>query len=241
MVYIYGYLPALFQNGVLPEPYLSNFYKLVRGVRLICRHHCTLLDLQDAHKCFVDFLNQFEEIYVQRKVSRMHFIRQCMHTLWHLAPETNRLGPTGIYAQWTMERAIGILGGEIRLHSNPYSNLAQIGIEQCTVNVLCSRFPELDNSSKPLPQTAIPLDHGFSLLHPHEATPSTMKPSEQQAYSSFASKMGCGSLAVVEAIHRHARLCLPNGQTVRSAWREDERLDSRTNRMVKVSRLNSGG
>jgi hypothetical protein len=102
MVYIYGYLPALLQ-GFLPDSYLSNFLKPVRGVRLICQYSPTLVDVQEAHKFFIEFLNKFEDIYVQRKIFCMHFVHQCMHTLWHLATEAVHLGPLCIYAQWMME------------------------------------------------------------------------------------------------------------------------------------------
>ncbi|KAJ3563020.1 hypothetical protein NP233_g9211 [Leucocoprinus birnbaumii] len=88
MVYLYGYLPALLE-GILPSPYLNNFYKLVRGVCLVSQRAPTERDLKEAHQCFIQFLNGFEELYIQRKISRMHFVRQCLHTLWHLAPETN--------------------------------------------------------------------------------------------------------------------------------------------------------
>ncbi|KXN91900.1 hypothetical protein AN958_11202 [Leucoagaricus sp. SymC.cos] len=185
MVYVYGYLPALLE-GILPTPYLTNFYKLVRGVRLISQHKPSLRDLHEAHQCFISFLEMFETLYVQRKMTRMHFVRQCLHTLWHLAPETNRLGPPGIFAQWTMERLIGLLGQEIRLHSNPYTNLTEISIERCMVNALLARYPQLDTSTSSLPHTAILLENNYVLLHPHEKPLFEVdEPAEQAAYQEY--------------------------------------------------------
>ncbi|KXN83533.1 hypothetical protein AN958_01264 [Leucoagaricus sp. SymC.cos] len=69
-------------------------------------------------------------------MTQIHFVCQGLYTLWHLAPETNQLGPSGIFAQWTIEHFIGLLGQEICLHSNPYTNLSEISIEHYMVNAL---------------------------------------------------------------------------------------------------------
>ena len=41
-----------------------------------------------------------------------------------MAPETVRLGPYVIFAQWVMERLIGELAKELRQPSNPWGNIA---------------------------------------------------------------------------------------------------------------------
>ncbi|KAJ3568166.1 hypothetical protein NP233_g5898 [Leucocoprinus birnbaumii] len=185
MVYLYGYLPALLE-GILPSPYLNNSYKLVQGVRLVSQRAPTERDLKEAHQCSIQFLNGFEELYVQQKISRMHFVCQCLHTLWHLAPETNRLGPAGIYAQWTMEHLIGLLSHELCLHSNPYANLMEIGIEHCVVNALFCKYPTFDRSDSSLPHTACPLKDGYVLLHPHERKPFQISQTkEHEAYLQY--------------------------------------------------------
>jgi hypothetical protein len=104
----------------------------------------------------------------------MHFVHQCLHTLWHLVPKTRRLGPAGIYAQWTMEHLIGLLGQDIQLHSNPYANLREIAIQQCVVNSLYACYPTLDPTKPVLPHTAQPLEKNYFLLHPHETLPFKM-------------------------------------------------------------------
>ncbi|XP_006460471.1 hypothetical protein AGABI2DRAFT_220514, partial [Agaricus bisporus var. bisporus H97] len=232
IVYLYGYLPALLED-LLPPAYLQNFYYLVRGVRLVSQRGPSFQDLEEAHGCFISFLNGFETLYVQRKVSRMHFARQCLHTLWHLAPETRRLGPPGIYAQWTMERLIGLLGQDLRLHSNPYANLREIAIQRCTVNSLYARYPTMDPTKSTLPHTARPLENNYFLLHPHEVSPFRMQNVlETETFIKYLRHHNLDPSGVV--CTRHARLRLPNGQTARTAWKEDQRAESRTNRMVKL-------
>lgn len=223
--YFYGYLPGLLR-GVLPERYLHNFYKLVRGVRIILQRTSTFEELKEAHFLFIDFLQEFEELYVQRKIARMHFVRQCMHVLWHLVPETFQFGPPRNYAQWTIERTIGNLGQEIRLHSNPYANLSKRAVLRATFGALFIKFPELENSPLTLPRGAISLDDSYYLLHKRDKKPYFPEDAELTALTEVG--------ILHHGIIRSARLLLPNGQRARSAWKEDLIKDPRISRMVKV-------
>jgi hypothetical protein len=55
----------------------------------------------------------------------------CLHTLLHAAPETTRVGPGTYLTQFTMERAIGDLGGDIQQPSNIYGNF----VPDCTPSI----------------------------------------------------------------------------------------------------------
>jgi hypothetical protein len=87
LIYIYALGPALFY-GVLPEKYWMNFCKLVYGMRIILQHEIRANDLAKAHSALLDFCIEFEVLYCQRHPERIHFIRQSIHALTHLAPET---------------------------------------------------------------------------------------------------------------------------------------------------------
>ncbi|EDR02846.1 uncharacterized protein LACBIDRAFT_307985 [Laccaria bicolor S238N-H82] len=97
-------------------------------MRILQQHSITKSELQDAHVHLKMFHREFEEIYVQRREDRIHFVRPCLHALLHMASETVRVGPCPLYSTWTMERVIGDLGGEIRQPSNPYKNLSERGL-----------------------------------------------------------------------------------------------------------------
>jgi hypothetical protein len=56
-------------------------------------------------------------------MSRLHFVRPCIHALVHLVLKHFRIGSLTEVSQWTMKCTIGNLGEEIRLHSDPYANL----------------------------------------------------------------------------------------------------------------------
>ena len=140
--YLYGLGPTLFRP-LLPEKYWKNFCKLVSGVRLLQRHRILRAELLEGHCTLLDFVCEFEDLYYQRMESRIHFVRQSIHMLTHMAPETIRAGPLLCYAQWTLETAIGNLGREIRQDRDLYANLTQRAVLRAQVNSLRARFPEV--------------------------------------------------------------------------------------------------
>jgi hypothetical protein len=127
LLYLYGLGPGLLY-GILPDVYYSNYCKLVYGMRLMNQHNISQDNVHDAYLALVSFAQEFEEIYCQRLVTWIHFVRPCLHSLVHLPHEVIHLGPPLCSSQWTLERTIGNLGEEIKQHSNPFANLSQQGI-----------------------------------------------------------------------------------------------------------------
>jgi hypothetical protein len=112
-LYIFGLGPGFFR-GILPKKYWRNLCKLVHAARILIQRRITGKQVREAHTFLIWFVEEYENLYYQRRVDRLHFCRPWLHTLLHTAPEILRIGP-GIYdSQYTMERAIGDLGGEIR-------------------------------------------------------------------------------------------------------------------------------
>ncbi|KAG6807256.1 hypothetical protein H0H92_008224, partial [Tricholoma furcatifolium] len=134
-LYIYVLGPGLFYN-LLPPPYYENLCDLVAGVRILNQHKISIEQLQEASAAFSRFALGFEHLYYQRQTQRIHFVRQSIHAIWHLAYEVTRLGPPICCSQWTMERTIGNLVRELRQPSNPYANLAQRSLLRCQINAL---------------------------------------------------------------------------------------------------------
>jgi hypothetical protein len=121
-----------------------------------------------------------------------------------------------------MERTIGNLGEEIRLHSDPYANLSQRVIERACTNALYALAPDLFRVTGKLPSSACDVGDNYVLLGPrehHEMDATTL-----EAFTRFSDlyrwriKNG-DSLS----IDRFARLLLPNGQIARSWWHEKKR------------------
>lgn len=234
LMYVFGLGPAVF-FGVLPDKYWSNFCKLVFAIRCLSQRQLTSQDIRDVHVALTEFVEDFELLYYQRNPNRLHFVRQSIHLLLHLAHETVRMGPLCLTTQWTMERFIGDLGSQIRQHSNYFANLNERCLRRCRVNSLKAMFPVLD-PPKPLPHGSIELENGYILLRAQDQKHYTLNPAEMAAMKTYLSEYGAYSIEREhKTVIRLARLRLPNGQTARSAWKElVSRRSPRNARMVKV-------
>ena len=218
LLYIYGLGPGIFY-GVLPDKYYRHFCKLVFGIRTIYQRSVSIASLQKADFALREFVIQFEELYYQRKIDRIHFVRQCLHSLTHLASETFRCGPLSGCAQWCMENAVGSFGREVRSHSNPFTNIANRGVLRAQINALKAKIPDLEPEPT-LPRGAFPFGDGHALLR---ATDLTRRPvSDREAEAIRASRIPDNSNQPPGSISicRWARLLLPNGQVSRCAWKE---------------------
>lgn len=235
LLYLYGLAPALLY-GVLPEPYYSHFCKLVRAIRIIQQRRILADDLLLAGNLLQSFVQDFEALYYQGRVDRLHFCRQSIHALLHLAPEVTRIGPPICSSQWTMERTIGNLGEEIRQPSNPYANLSQRGLLRCQVNALKAMIPDLDPPPPALPRGAIDLGQAYALLRAQDRYARLMRPQEADALLRYLGGVTAGSGNWCPKVTRWARLQLPNGQVARSRWKESLKPlgKLRTARNVKV-------
>jgi len=49
--------------------------------------------LQRGHRLLCEFVQEFEQLYYQCRADQIHFVRQSIHLLTHLASEIIRIGP----------------------------------------------------------------------------------------------------------------------------------------------------
>jgi hypothetical protein len=235
LYYLYGEGPGVFFN-VLPQPYYSHFCKLVRGIRIIYQRRISREQLDLAHKLLLEWCVEFEHLYCQRKPERLHFVRQCVHSLTHLARETHRLGPLSLSAQWTMERVIGVLGSRLWQPSNPFANLAAQAQKMAHTNAMVAMWPSFEKTPSD-PRGSVRLGNGYLLLGPREDSgPHYISPAEETALDIFCASRQNGEDVDRRSVHRWGRLRLPTEQTARSRWKETERCSNmaRTDRNVKV-------
>jgi hypothetical protein len=226
-LYLFGLGPALFRI-VLPKEYWQHFCKLVHAVRIITQRQISQAQVREAHYYLTQFVEGYEHMYYQRRMDRLHFCRPCIHALLHAAPEITRVGPGAYLTQFTMERAIGDLGGDIRQPSNIYGNLCQIALRQSQVNALKTLCPELDPTANPsLPAYSIDIGNGYIFLRPRDRRPFNLSGAAcEKVYDTISSTK----------IRRWGRLRLPNGQVARSRYKEDRstRSNQRISRNIKV-------
>ena len=185
LYYIYGQGPGVF-FGVLPEPYYSHFCKLVRAIRLIYQRTISRQQLIEAHTLLLQWCSDFELLYYQRNPDRLHFVRQCVHSLTHLAKESYRLGPLSLSSQWTMERVIGYLGSLLRQPSNVFRHLAAQSRRLAYVNALTAMWPAFQVEEN-IPRGSNDIGDGYLLLGPKDTVPHHLSDTERTALSGFYS------------------------------------------------------
>jgi hypothetical protein len=225
--YLFGLGPGFF-HAILPTKYWRSYCKLVHGVWVLVQRRILGIKLRGAHSHLLQFVEEFENLYYQRRVDRMHFCRPCIHTLLHACPEVMRVGPGAYSTQFTMERTIGDLGQEIRQPSNPFANLAQHALRRSQVNALKSIYPDLDSKAAfHVPKSATDLGNGYIVLRPRDRYPTQI----------LEPAAGILSREVkLSKIRQWGRVRLPNGQVAQSLWSENRRTGQRiqVSRNVKV-------
>lgn len=192
----------------------------------------------EAHQHLILFCEEYEVLYYQREVSRLHFVRQAIHSLSHICVESHRTGPWAITSQWPMERTIGNLEDEMRQPSNIYGNLKQRASLRCQMNALKCMLPDLDPPAR-LPTGAKDLGDGYVLLRAYDNKGCTMTHEESRALIEYlrqtAPELSQDAAAQHTFVNKWARLYVPNGQTARSAWKERiNESKRRVSRNVKV-------
>ncbi|KAG2021266.1 hypothetical protein CC2G_006520 [Coprinopsis cinerea AmutBmut pab1-1] len=225
--YFFELGPVLFRT-LLPDKYYQNYIKLVRAVQILVQKRITLKELQEAHKLLIQYVEEFEHLYYQRRADRLHFCRPCIHTLLHLAKEVHRVGPGAYTTQYTLEGTIGLLTRDIRQHSTPFANVIQIGVRRSQYNALQAIYPQFAEAPKSLPEHSKECGNGYILLPPRSESATTLHSPEQ--YAAIFNATG------LKVVRRWGKIILPNGQTIRSRYQQDRptTLNRRVTRMVKL-------
>ncbi|KAG1726517.1 uncharacterized protein EDB91DRAFT_1061568 [Suillus paluster] len=208
ITWLFSYGPGLFY-GLIPDLYYCNFCQFVHGLQLMSQYSITPAQVLEASECFAEWETEFEELYYQRRVDHLHFVRPCVHLSNHLASECTRVGSPICSLQWTMECTIGNLRQEIRQPSNPFSNLAQQGIQRCQVNALMAILSHYNKSCDSLPRGACDLGESYVLLRKSDKRPITLPPGSAEAVV-ISVYLG----QPPPRFRRWAHLQLPNGQIV---------------------------
>ena len=200
LLYFYGLGPGLFYE-LLPEKYYRHYCKLVVGICIIYQRTISWQQLQLTHKLLLEWVLEFELLYYQQKVERLHFVRQCVHSVTHLGPETNLLGPPSLSSQWTMERVIGIFGSLIKQPSNPFTNLTKQAKKVAEINAIVSIWPHLE-CFKEDPHASIDISVRYLLLGPKDTKLYNLSDKEKTAFEKFYSSTPDSVSTLPSSIYR---------------------------------------
>ena len=242
-LYLWGLGPGLLHD-IIPPQYWRSFSRLARAVRLITQHSIGREELKEANHPFIEFTREFEDLYYQRRIDWIHFVRQSIHALTHYGHEVETKGPLICASQWTMERTIGNLTKELRQHSQCYANLTQRAIRRARVNALKMVMPSLDPHAKTFanPRGPYEISGGYVLLPKHErsrrettALESTRIIDWIKKYAPLSPDLKFIGRDQRLKIRRWDRMALPNGQKCRAlCCKWEQRRDARKCRNVKV-------
>jgi hypothetical protein len=216
ITWLFGLAPALLY-GTLPEKYWKNFCKFTQALRIMSQYSITPVQVVEAFTLFAEWEIEFEELYYQRRVDRIHFIRPCAHLSNHIAAECCRVGSPICSSQWTMERTFADIEFDLRQSNLPYACLTQVCLIRCQINALKAMFPHLHQPPNLQPRYSFDVGRGYVLLRARDKRPRYAATAvERTLISEF---LGHNA----PKIYRWARLRLPNGQVARSAWKEQQR------------------
>src|SRR5271163_3930596 len=101
-------------------------------------------ELQDLEASIINFLTQYEKIYVDGKPENIVRSRLCIFQLIHIPLHIRWNGSIWVGLQATVERNIGEMGRKIRSKKAPFKNLANQKFEKELIKILTLYYPDLD-------------------------------------------------------------------------------------------------
>ncbi len=226
--YLYVYAPQMMQKR-LPKPYWEHLCKSVRAVRNMSQYEITQECLVATRVLLNEVTELFEDLYYGRNPNCLHYVRPVVHNLWHLPDQVALHGSLIVRTQIPMERQIGDLGGSVKQPSKPYANLSQCAARRFKANIIKTLLPSLDRAQRRamgLPRGAEPVGDGYIFLRALEPCRSKATPAEARAFYNYFARMhpaaveGHSLFSYTFSLRRWARVRLPNGHVVRSAWKE---------------------
>ncbi|TEB20524.1 hypothetical protein FA13DRAFT_1757772 [Coprinellus micaceus] len=127
-----------------PPALLRNFSYLVEAVEIAMtvQSH-SISDLQSLEDLIVDFLLQYEHLYVGDDPEKVQRCRLCIFQLIHVPIHIMWYGSIRLSSQATVERSIGEVGRKITSRKEPFAHLSNIIVEQEIIRVLSLYYPEL--------------------------------------------------------------------------------------------------
>jgi hypothetical protein len=124
---------------------LSNFAKFASVVEFAMTiKPRSEKELQDLETSIIQFLTQYEGIYVDGKPENIVRSRLCIFQLIHIPRHIRWNGSIRIGSQATVERSIGEMGRKIRSKKAPFQNLANQIFEKELIKILTLYYADLD-------------------------------------------------------------------------------------------------
>ncbi|KZP09685.1 hypothetical protein FIBSPDRAFT_914023 [Athelia psychrophila] len=125
---------------------LANFADFVEAVEIAMTiRPRTKEEIGNLFSLIVEFLEEYEKIYVGDDPEKISRCRLCIFQLIHVPQHILWNGSVRLGSQATVERAIGEAGRKIRSKKAPFTNLANNIHEREMVKLLALQIPSLDS------------------------------------------------------------------------------------------------
>lgn len=110
-------------ENVMDEKYLDGWYLFVQLYDIAVRSRLSLGDVEEIGAKAIQFVQHFEDEYIDMKKERLRLAKNTIHLLLHLKDNIIENGPPTYYSQFWMERYIGRLVFRLNARKNPSLSL----------------------------------------------------------------------------------------------------------------------
>ncbi|EKM78020.1 hypothetical protein AGABI1DRAFT_42644 [Agaricus bisporus var. burnettii JB137-S8] len=183
-------------------------------------------DLEPFQRRIINFLAEFERIYIGQNAEKINRARLCIFQLIHVPVHIKWNGSVRVGSQATVERTIGEMGHKIRSKKEPFANLSTIIIDKERVRFLGLLYPSLESNS-PTPS-----------LRPRLVSDISLRSIDQVSYNlvaNYLSRYPEFQIDAPQSIVFYGKLYLKNGNTLRSrAFETQGRLSQRNYRWFEA-------
>ncbi|KAF8674983.1 Transposase family tnp2 [Rhizoctonia solani] len=126
--------PNLLRRRFMDSRYYIHFVRLVNLMNKCTDHAVDRSELPAIRRGFIEWVEDFEQIYYQHDPERIQVCTTNIHYLLHIVDSIERLGPLPGYWAFPMERYCSFIGASVKSRRFPYANIAR---RVCDVAQLC--------------------------------------------------------------------------------------------------------
>jgi hypothetical protein len=111
-------------KGRLPDPFYSEWIKLVYAMTLATDYSVSQEDIQLVRESMISFVNHYHDLYYRYQNNRLPACRAVFHALLHVADCMEWVGPMWSYSQWVVERMFSLWTPKVKQRATASRNLS---------------------------------------------------------------------------------------------------------------------
>ena len=149
MALVHWYIVPIGVELGMNSAILKNFSQFVEIIEFAMTNvKRTDEDLSYLQELIIQFLLEFEALYVGEDPEKINCMMLCIFQLIHVPNHIRWNGSIHLGSQATVEHGIGEMGRKIRSKKAPFANLANLMYKKELIKILCLYYPTLDVNRK---------------------------------------------------------------------------------------------